>query len=175
MLQQNDPYELTRIKSSDNPALASRLNALLLVQKTCNQDTCRNPWKALHPDGTVQNLKDALNTTHDSYYASLPQVSFKQCLNFQSPSNEEPFFPGFDASAPYAFAQQYRNVTDALGSAQYPGLDDAVEAIPDTGPYGAVYQDLDVIEQDARPLTDAEIAYGGPGARLKRGMLPYYG
>lgn len=152
--------------------MANRLNALLLVTKTCSQDSCRNPWATLHPDGTVQNLRDALDPSHDAYYASLPQVSFKECLNYQRPSNEEPFFPGFDVTAPYAFAQQYRSVTDELGSAQYPGVDDAEEAIPE-GHFGAVYQDLGIIEKDARVLTDEEIGYTGPGARRRN--LPYYG
>lgn len=164
---------MTRIKPEAQPALANRLNALLLVTKACTQDSCRNPWATLHPDGTVQNLKDALDPYHDAYYASLPQVSFKECLNYQLPSNEEPFFPGFDITAPSAFAQQYRNVTDKLGSGQYPGLDDAVEAIPEAGYFGAVYQDLATIEKDARVLTDAEIDYNGPDTR--RRSLPYYG
>jgi N-acetylglucosamine-6-sulfatase len=163
---------LTRIKPEAQPTLASRLNALLLVTKACVQDSCRNPWIALHPDGTVGNLKDGLDPKYDTYYASLPQVSFKECLNFQLPSNEEPFLPGFDVTAPYAFAQQYRNITNSLGSGAYPGVDDAEEAIPD-GRYGAVYQDLATIEKDARVLTDAEIAYVPP--KTKKRSLPYYG
>lgn len=104
---------------------------------------------------------------------TLPSHKYhKECLNYQRPSNEETFFPGFDVTSPYAFAQQYRNVTDALGSDQYLGVDDAGEAIPE-GRFGAVYQDLATIEKDYRVLTDAEISYTGPGARKR--SLPCYG
>lgn len=165
---QNDPYELTRITPSAQPALANRLNGILLATKTCVQDSCRNPWGYLHPSGNVSSLQDALNPAYDSFYASLPRVSFNQCLQFQSPSNEQPYFPGFNTTAAYAFAQQYRNATDKLGSAQYPGQDDAVHVIPSEGFYGDVYQDLATIEQDSRVLTDAELQPQTPGARRKR-------
>lgn len=118
-------------------------------------------------------MKDALDPTHDEYYASLPQVSFKECLTYQLPSNEEPFFPGFDVTAPYAFAQAFRNATDKLGGPEYPGADDASETIPEAGHFGSVYQDLAEIEKDARVLTDEEIN-GGIGVSSRR-SLPYYG
>lgn len=171
--KQADPYELNRINPSDNPALANRLNGLLLATKTCTKNSCRDPWGYIHPDGSVQTLKDALDPKYDSFYASLPKVHFAHCLNFQSPANEEPFFPGFDPSAPYAFAQQFRASTAALGNATYPGLDDAVETIPD-GHFGAAYADLSVIESQSRELTDAEIN-GGIGGDDKKRDVPYYG
>jgi len=141
------------------------LNGLLLATKTCSQNSCRDPWAYLHPSGNVSNLQDALNPIYDNYYASLPRVSFKQCLGYQLPRNEEPFFPGFDATAPYAFARQFRNATDKLGSAQYPGVDDASNIISEAGHFGDVYQDLGEIEKDARALTDEELQPQTPGAR----------
>lgn len=145
----------------------------MLVTKSCNQNSCRDPWGYIHPDGSVRNLKDALDPAHDEFYASLPLVSFKECLNYQLPSNEEPFFPTFDITASSAFSQAFRNATDALGGPDYPGADDAVETIPEAGHFGAVYQDLAEIEKDARPLTDEEINGGQGGSR--RRSLPYYG
>ncbi|KAK5084414.1 hypothetical protein LTR05_005490 [Lithohypha guttulata] len=168
-----DPYEQNRIQPSAQPSLANRLNGILLATKTCVQDSCRDPWSYLHPGGSVHNLKDALDPIHDQYYASLPQVSFKECLLFQSPRNEEPFFPGFDPNAPYAFAQQYRNSTALLGSPAYPGTNDAPEAIPELGHFGAVYQGLAEIEKDARVLTDEELASTGQGTRKR--AWPLYG
>jgi len=38
-----------------------RLDALLQVLKTCKGGACVQPWKVLHPDGTVNSLKDAMN------------------------------------------------------------------------------------------------------------------
>lgn len=117
-------------------------------------------------------MKDALDPAHDDFYASLPLVSFKECLNYQLPSNEEPFFPGFDITASYAFAQAFRNATDILGGPEYPGADDASETIPEVGYFGAVYQNLTEIEKNARPLTDEEINDSGGGSRKR--SLPYY-
>jgi len=79
-----------------------------------------------------------------------------------------PFFPGFDPTAAYAFAQQYRNVTDQLGSALYPGQSNVANMTPMEGFFGDVYQDLATIELDSRLLTDAELQPETPGAKMKR-------
>ena len=47
-----------------------------------------------------------------------------------------------------------------------------MEAIPEAGFFGLVYQDLAEIEKDARELTDAEIGVSTPG--LSRRTTPYY-
>ncbi|KIY53242.1 putative arylsulfatase, partial [Fistulina hepatica ATCC 64428] len=90
-----DPYELSPLNVTDpaNVRLASRLNGLLLVTKSCSQATCRNPWLALHPSGTVTSLPDAMNDSYDDFYNSLPQVSFQTCLDYQLISNELPLYP----------------------------------------------------------------------------------
>jgi len=42
--------------------LASRLNALLVILKTCRAASCRDPWRDLHPDNpAIQSLDDALD------------------------------------------------------------------------------------------------------------------
>lgn len=56
-----------------------RLDSLLLILKSCKGDTCINPWKILHRDGTVASLSDALHETYDTYYEAQPKVSFDRC------------------------------------------------------------------------------------------------
>ncbi|KAI8882863.1 alkaline phosphatase-like protein [Backusella circina FSU 941] len=57
-----DPYELRNIYNSVNIQLVNRLDALLVVLKTCRAETCRDPWRVLHPnDENVKTLADALD------------------------------------------------------------------------------------------------------------------
>ncbi|KAJ5902580.1 hypothetical protein N7495_003108 [Penicillium taxi] len=57
----------------------SRLDALLLVLKSCQGVTCIEPWDVLQPESSVRSLRDALDKKHDIYYANQPQVSFNWC------------------------------------------------------------------------------------------------
>ena len=62
--------------------VVSRLDALVLVQKTCKADICREPWLQLHPDGKVSTLMDALDEKYDGFYEnaySVGKVGWKQC------------------------------------------------------------------------------------------------
>jgi N-acetylglucosamine-6-sulfatase len=61
--------------------LLPRIDALPLVLKTCKGDECRRPWKQLHPDGEVKNLRDAMDKKHDHWYHALPKVKFNRCFN----------------------------------------------------------------------------------------------
>ena len=46
------------------------------------------PYRLLHPDGTVTSLAAAMDPAHDPLYASLPRLSFMQCLPYLSYPNE---------------------------------------------------------------------------------------
>ena len=59
--------------------LQSRLDALLMVLKSCKATQCTLPWNMLHPKGGVSNLLDALNPKYDSFYAAQPKVGFEKC------------------------------------------------------------------------------------------------
>ncbi|KAL5316375.1 hypothetical protein ACEPPN_015420 [Leptodophora sp. 'Broadleaf-Isolate-01'] len=60
--------------------LASRLDALMFVLKSCQGDECREPWAALQPDGNVSNLKEALQPKFDNFYQNqVPRVQFSRC------------------------------------------------------------------------------------------------
>ncbi|KAI1503558.1 Arylsulphatase [Biscogniauxia marginata] len=64
--------------------VVARLDALLLVLKSCRGATCRRPWDQLHPGGDVGALADALAPRFDRLYESeraLPRVRYEFCAN----------------------------------------------------------------------------------------------
>ena len=59
--------------------IVPRLDALLLVLKSCKGTSCIEAWNVLHPDGSVHNLRDAPNEKYDAFYHSQSKVSFGRC------------------------------------------------------------------------------------------------
>ena len=59
--------------------VTARLDALLLVLKSCKARSCHKPWENLHPHGNVRSLKDALRSRYDVFYDQQPKVSFSSC------------------------------------------------------------------------------------------------
>ena len=59
--------------------LYNRLDALLMVAKSCQQDSCRNPWGTLFPNGQVTDLAGAMQSQYDSFFANQPKVSYSSC------------------------------------------------------------------------------------------------
>jgi hypothetical protein len=90
---QSDPGQLRNLLSEDYAHLASsftiakrpfkeivpRLDALVLVLKSCKGETCIHPWKVLHPEGNVHSLVDSLGQRFDAFYHEQPKVSFSKC------------------------------------------------------------------------------------------------
>lgn len=72
--------------------LASRLDALLYVLKSCRGDSCRQPWHALMPNTTVNSLSDALDSSYNSFFSGVPKVSFSACEAGYIVSAEGPQF-----------------------------------------------------------------------------------
>ncbi|KAJ5493578.1 Alkaline phosphatase-like alpha/beta/alpha, partial [Penicillium fimorum] len=68
-----------KIANRELPQIIARLNALMLVLKSCEGDACRYPWKQLHPAGKVNSLADALDSGFDTFYENQPMVSFSSC------------------------------------------------------------------------------------------------
>ncbi|KAJ4996315.1 Arylsulfatase [Colletotrichum sp. SAR 10_66] len=94
---QDDPYELVNLINSTDTSLQrllTRLNAIL-VTKSCTQGTCRDPWTVLQPPNSSQitTLTEALSSDHDAFFASIPQVHFNGCMQYQYIPNEGPFYP----------------------------------------------------------------------------------
>lgn len=58
----------------------NRLDAVLMVQKSCKESQCTKPWHQLHHGGQVNNLTDALNEKYDTQYANYAKVGFTQCF-----------------------------------------------------------------------------------------------
>ncbi|RAH73838.1 sulfatase family protein [Aspergillus aculeatinus CBS 121060] len=85
-----DPYQVNNlhphvsttnvtILGFDIPAVIDRLDALLLVLKSCQGRTCIKPWEVLHPDGSVNNLLEAMDGRYDGFYRDQSKVSFDRC------------------------------------------------------------------------------------------------
>lgn len=70
--------------------LVNRLDALLMVLKSCKEDECTHPWKQLHPDGRVRALSDAMMSRYDSFYESQPKNKFDVCTPAYYPELEGP-------------------------------------------------------------------------------------
>ncbi|KII86595.1 hypothetical protein PLICRDRAFT_142944 [Plicaturopsis crispa FD-325 SS-3] len=65
--------------------LSTRLDALLLVLKTCQDAACTAPFASLFPDGEVFDFAGALQPGYDEYFASLPRVRYSSCeLGYQT-------------------------------------------------------------------------------------------
>ncbi|KAF3010388.1 hypothetical protein E8E15_001426 [Penicillium rubens] len=88
-----DPYQLnnlypttshagineTRILGRSLNQAINRLDALLMVLKSCQGVTCIQPWDVLQPVDPVSTLQHALNKEYDGFYGAQPQVSFDWC------------------------------------------------------------------------------------------------
>ena len=72
--------------------LQTRLDTLLVVLKDCKGPSCINPWRAIHPNGKVNGLIDALNKKYDSMYNTT--MHFEECTGGYLPWLEGPQFPG---------------------------------------------------------------------------------
>lgn len=68
----------------------NRLDALLMVTKSCKGWECHDPWRVLHPDGSVTTLADALHKNFDAFYERQPRVSFSSCVKGHIVSEEGP-------------------------------------------------------------------------------------
>ncbi|KAH7327134.1 alkaline-phosphatase-like protein [Rhexocercosporidium sp. MPI-PUGE-AT-0058] len=61
-------------------SLLPRLDALLMVTKSCKGHTCISPWSVIHPAGDVKTLGDALDRSFDAFYESVRErVAFTRC------------------------------------------------------------------------------------------------
>lgn len=71
-----EPSRLGHLRPPTLARLQTRLDALLLVLKTCVGDVCRSPWRSVFPDGSVSSLADALDRDFDSFFEALPRVKY---------------------------------------------------------------------------------------------------
>ncbi len=71
-------------------SLYDRLDALLMVTKSCAGDSCREPWDVLFPSGQIGNLTDAMRPEYDTFFANQPKVTFSSCIQNHIVSEEGP-------------------------------------------------------------------------------------
>ncbi|KAF5005244.1 hypothetical protein FDECE_8302 [Fusarium decemcellulare] len=72
--------------------LATRLDGLMFVLKSCKGHTCRKPWNALMPGSKVSTLKQALHPKYDGFFSKLPNVHYTKCEKGHLVSSEGPQF-----------------------------------------------------------------------------------
>lgn len=71
--------------------LVSRLDALLMVLKTCVGYQCTHPWESLFPDGHVQSLEQALEGEYDDFFQTgVKRVHYDSCEKGYIASAEGP-------------------------------------------------------------------------------------
>ncbi|KAJ5819121.1 hypothetical protein N7474_004712 [Penicillium riverlandense] len=68
-----------RIADRELPQIMNRLDALMMVLKSCEGNSCRYPWHQLHPGGKVDTLAKALHSSYDNFYEKQPKVTFSKC------------------------------------------------------------------------------------------------
>ncbi|KAH7141773.1 arylsulfatase [Dactylonectria macrodidyma] len=158
----DDPYELNNLANSTDPHIQrvkSRLNALLLVTKSCAESTCRQPWKVIQPPNLrhgkeIQTLDDALDAKYDKYYASFPPVNIDECLGYQFTPNEGPFFP---PNANQGLGLEYRQSTDNFAYPEPEPVQELAQNDPLGGGWDQRRATLEDLLKKARELTDDEI------------------
>ena len=75
--------------------LAHRLDALLMVLKTCKGRQCTHPWEALFPATQVATLADALDPRLDDFFeAKVSRVNFERCEKGYIAESEGPMWDG---------------------------------------------------------------------------------
>lgn len=99
---QRDPGQLTNLLASPMPdpdyalmgqpldAVVDRLDALMMVLKSCKERSCVDPWGSLHPKGSVETLADALSPRFDKFYKDQTKFEYEQCAGGYFPGLEGP-------------------------------------------------------------------------------------
>ena len=100
---QTDPYQINNLLRPGKEApksllgvplgrVVDRLDSLLFVLKSCKGETCIRPWEAIHPQGNVQTLQDAMAPRFDVFYAQQTRVQYDHCEMGYIPEAEGPQF-----------------------------------------------------------------------------------
>ena len=98
--------------SDHHQRLLHRLDALVLVLKTCVGETCHQPYKALFPDiastgEEIYSLSQALDPRFDGYFEGLPKVKYSKCvLGYQARLEKPDWTPKLAFRASRGFVVQ---------------------------------------------------------------------
>ncbi|KAF4452184.1 putative arylsulfatase precursor [Fusarium austroafricanum] len=153
-----DAYELNNLAinpTAENKRTIQRLNGLLLVTKSCSQESCRNHWKILQKNsgGKFTTLKEAMDAKYDKFFASLPSGGYQKCMNYQATENEGRYYPPESIS----LASQYRGTTDNF---PFTNVANFTRVPGNAGREGAMihrHVNMTTIMKAAREVTDKEM------------------
>ena len=90
----------------------NRLDALLMVLKTCKEGTCVQPWGFLHPKDDVKSLKEAMDAKYGCYYRSTIKIKFDGCAKGYLRDQEGPEADREGDIAPYV--QPYAKINNCV-------------------------------------------------------------
>lgn len=157
---QADPWEINNLARGDvkpeHQRLLDRLNAILMVIKSCTGNTCRDPWSALQPPNAlkpVASLPGAMDPAYDDFFATVPSVRFAQCIAYQDEENEQPFYP---PGAEDGLGKAYRQPTDNWETSVFSPESVPANSVPAGGPEQR-HATLEELLADIHELTDEEI------------------
>jgi N-acetylglucosamine-6-sulfatase len=69
-----------------------------MVLKTCVGRLCTHPWETLFPNGEVNDLLDAADSTYDDFFESkVERVAFEKCERGYIAESEGPVWDGSQA------------------------------------------------------------------------------
>ena len=159
-----DQYEMNNLVDSEDPyhkRAFTRLNAILMVTKSCEKGSCRDPWSVFDLPGRREKLKDfedAMNPKYDTFFDKFPRVAFGECMGYQYAPNEGPFYPPLPEGGDGGLGRDEREPTDNFVQS------DAVLTITDENGYGDETQrhaTLEDVYAQARALTWDELGREG--------------
>ncbi|KAI0021148.1 arylsulfatase [Xylariomycetidae sp. FL0641] len=170
-----DPWEINNLAygeiAPETQRVLNRLNAILLVTKSCEGDTCRDPWSVLQPPNLpegaapIASLPAAMAKEYDEFFAGLPEVHFRECMLYQDEENEMPFYP---PGAENGLGKAWRNPTDNWVASVTNGTDVPTNEKPAGGPEQR-HASLAELLAGSRTLTDAELGRGNETGTLNNG------
>lgn len=90
MLSNEHDSEFYTLAGRTFDQIVPRLDALMMVLKSCKGRACIEPWRELHPSGDVATLIGSLRPDYDDFYREQPKVSFSECKLGYFPAFEGP-------------------------------------------------------------------------------------
>ena len=179
-----DPWELHNLAidpSSEVKRVMDRLSGLLLVTKSCGQDSCRKPWEVLRSDcegtamsggqamfsnleqetfsassrATFSNLDEANDSKYDDFFASLPHFGYQSCLPYQKVDNEGPYFPAESEDLGRRFRAEEDGNVDAVS--WMTTVAPEIHSEEQFGDMSQRYASLENLMRSARALAESEM------------------
>ncbi|KAH7411555.1 arylsulfatase [Phaeosphaeria sp. MPI-PUGE-AT-0046c] len=156
-----DPWEITNLArgdiSNEHARLLTRLNAILMVTKSCTDNSCRDPWSALQPPNCpsstpVTSLTAAMDYEYDAFYANIPKIQFGKCMQYQDEANEQPFYP---PGADEGLGKAFRSPTDNWVSSKPGEMNVKRNEVP-AGGVEQRHAGMEELWKDVHVLTDEE-------------------